>query len=140
MKYLVQAIFITLSFFTINVKAQSNDNTLVASDSEFVMKVVREKGEIVLTVEFSDSAMFDYMAIERKVFSDPSYSQCKYVDYKDVKAANMKIKRKDTYPYPASSDVLYRLKITTKDGIIRIFPPIRLAAVELKKVEPALKK
>lgn len=136
MKFTVAFIFVFISsFFLSDLHAQNADNIMVANDSEFVMQVVREKGEIILTVNFSDSMSFDYMTIERKTFSDVSFSQCKYVSFSDAKASNMKIKRKDTYPYPAASDVLYRLKITTKEGIIRIFPPIRLASVESVKVK-----
>ena len=113
--------------------AQQGENMLVASDSEFVMTVVREKGEITLTVDFAPEVQFDYMTIERKPFGETSYSQCKYITYTDAKAVGMKIKRKDNYPLPRSADVLYRIKITTKEGIIRIFPPIRLAALDAPK-------
>lgn len=118
---------------TSTVSAQNGDNILVATDSEFVMQVVREKGEITLTINFAPTSTFDYMTIERKPFGETNFSQCKYVTYADVKAADMKVKRKDTYPLPRTDDVLYRLKITTKEGIIRIFPPIRLAALDTPK-------
>ena len=110
------------------------ENMLVASDSEFVMQVVRVKGEITLTVHFtSTDPQFDYITIERKPFGETNFSQCKYISYTEAKAASMHITRKDNYPLPRSEDVLYRLKITTKEGIIRIFPPIRLAALDAPK-------
>lgn len=131
MKFVVRIVVSLYILFAVSIlSAQNAENIIVSSDSEFVMKVVREKGEIILTVDFLDTIPFDYMTIERKTFGDTQFSQCKYIDYKDVLIANLKIKRKDTYPYPAASDVLYRLKITTKEGIIRIFPPIRLAALQ----------
>lgn len=132
MKYLRQIVCMLLfGSMAIGAYAQSSDNMLVASDSEFVMQVVREKGEITLTIKFTDPKVeFDYIAIERKPFGETNFSQCKYISYADVKAANMNIKRKDSYPLPRTDDVLYRLKITTKEGIIRIFPPIRLASLD----------
>ncbi|MBS1611900.1 MAG: hypothetical protein JST49_03700 [Bacteroidetes bacterium] len=123
---------ILLFAFTGTSLAQTmGENMLVASDSEFVMQVVRMKGEITLTVHFTSAdPQFDYIAIERKPFGETNFSQCKYISYAEAKAANMHITRKDNYPLPRTSDVLYRLKITTKEGIIRIFPPIRLASLD----------
>lgn len=124
--------FCVLVLISTSIFAQApSENMLVASDSEFVMQVVRMKGEITLTVHFiSADPQFDYITIERKPFGETNFSQCKYISYAEAKAANMHITRKDNYPLPRTSDVLYRLKITTKEGIIRIFPPIRLASLD----------
>jgi len=124
----LSALMVMLSFAA---KAQA-DNVFISSDSDVIMKVVREKGEIVLYMSFSDSITFESLTIERKANFDVSFSQCKYATYDDVKAKKMQLVRKDTYPYPGNTDVWYRLKLQTKDGIIRIYPPIRLDAVSKK--------
>lgn len=108
--------------------------TFIAPENEFTMSVVREKGDIIITVVFADSLQFEYAAIEREAEFDNNFSQCSYIDYSDVKSHGMKIRRKDNYPYPATSDVLYRLKITMNDGITRIYPPVQLPAFNNKRV------
>ena len=136
MKQVCRLIFLwaILLFASTSVAQTMGENIMVATDSEFVMQVVRIKGEITLTVNFTGAnPQFDYITIERKPFGETNFSQCKYISYAEAKTANMFITRKDNYPLPRSADVLYRLKITTKEGIIRIFPPIRLAALDAPK-------
>jgi hypothetical protein len=121
-------VMLLLSFYVAN--AQKDGDTFTPPDSEFVMTVERVNGEIILTVSFADSLSFDFASIEREADFDNSFSQCKYIRYDDARASHMVVKRKDTYPYPATSDVLYRLRITSKDGISRIYPPVHLPALK----------
>lgn len=39
------------------------------------------------------------------------------------------IVRIDNYPQPAAVDTYYRLRITSKDGVSRVYPAVKLLAV-----------
>ena len=108
---------------------QSNGYTYTAADSSFTMQVDREKVDVRITLTFNDSLTFDHAAIERRA-DNPEFSQCKYISYEDLKARGRHLVEKDMYPYAGSADVSYRLKLVTKEGIIRTFPPISLPAVK----------
>jgi hypothetical protein len=132
-RHLVKTIVLGIGMLTLGFAANAQaDNVFISSDSDVIMKVVREKGEIVLYMSFGDSLNFSSITIERKADFDVNFSQCKYISYDDAKAKNMQLILKDTYPFPGNTDVWYRLKLLTKDGIIRIYPPIRLDAVNKK--------
>ena len=132
-RHLVKTFLLSISMCMLSFAAKAQaDNIFISSDSDVIMKVVREKGEIVLYMSFGDSLSFSSLTIERKADFDVNFSQCKYISYDDAKAKNMQLIRKDTYPYPGNTDVWYRLKLLTKEGIIRIYPPIRLDAVDKK--------
>jgi len=116
----------------ITASAQYSENVMVGPENEVVMKVVRQNKEIVISIFIADSLMFDYMTVERKADFDQSFSQCKYISYSDLKPGERNIIKKDNYPFPATSDVLYRLKMITKDGAMRTYAPIRLARLHDK--------
>lgn len=109
---------------------QSESNSFVPVDSEFAMQVSRINNEVIISISFNDSLVFDYAAIERKAEFNGEFSQCKYISYEEVKTKGRRMLKKDTYAYAGANDVLYRLKLVTKDGVERIFPAINLPAVK----------
>ncbi len=111
------------------VSAQSEKYSFAPSDSDFVMELSRSKGEVIISLSFNDSLVFDYVAIEKKAEFNGEFSQCKYIPYSELKNGRHLVK-KDMYAYSGSSDVLYRLKFVSKDGAIRTYPPITLPALK----------
>jgi hypothetical protein len=109
---------------------QSESSSFVPVDSEFIMQVSRINNEVVISITFNDSLVFDYAAIERKAEFNGEFSQCKYISYEEVKTKGRHLVKKDTYAYAGANNVLYRLKLVTKDGAQRIFPAINLPAVK----------
>lgn len=109
--------------------AQINEVSYAPADSEFVMTITRVKTEVVFSITFSDSLVFDNISIERQPDFGQVFTQCTYISYADVKNKSRHVTTKDIYPYSASTDVSYRVKLTTKDGAIRTYPPVLLPAV-----------
>lgn len=109
--------------------AQSNSYTFTPVDSEFTMQISREKTDVKIILTINDSLSFDYIAIERKA-DNPEFSQCKYISFDELKTRGRHLIEKDMYPYAGNTDVLYRLKLVTKDGAERTYPPINLPAVK----------
>jgi hypothetical protein len=101
---------------------------VVAPDSEFVMSVARSSNEVTITLTFSKDFDFDYASIERKPEFEQSFSQCKHISSAELKPGSRQLVKKDIYPYPGTVDVLYRIKMASKDGGIRIYPAVRLPA------------
>ena len=115
--------------FGLIAKSQSPVYLLAPADSQFVMEVSRAKNEVIIAITFKDALVFDNVTIEREPNFSQNFSQCAYIDYADVKKKGRRIVKKDLYPYPASNDVLYRLKFATPDGAIRTYAPVLLPAV-----------
>jgi hypothetical protein len=110
--------------------AQAATYSFAPADSEFVMEISRVKNEVIISLTFRDSLVFEYVSIEREPNFSQNFSQCEYIDYNDFKKkGGHKVVKKDVYPYPASTDVLYRVKLATVDGAIRTYPAVQLPAV-----------
>jgi len=103
---------------------------MTAPDSSFTMKVDRVNGEILIYLSFAGDFKFDFAAVERKPDFNQFYSQCSYIDYDEAVKKNRHLVKKDNYPFPGVSDVLYRLKVTSKDGSERTYSPILLHSIK----------
>ena len=119
--------FVLVSFFA---KSQAPQYSFAPADSQFVFTLSRQKSEVIISLTFNDSLVFDYVAIERKADFNQEFSQCKYITYDEVKTKGRHLVKHDTYAYPASSDVLYRIKMGTAEGAIRIYPAVTMPAVK----------
>jgi hypothetical protein len=126
-----------LAFLLISITASSQKATdhktesfsYTAADSEFVMVISRVKTEVVISITFKDSLVFDYVSIERQPDYSPIFTQCKYISYAEANEKGRHIVIHDAYPYAASIDVAYRVKLAYKDGAMRTYPPLLLPAV-----------
>ena len=125
-------LFPVLCFCVLQGNAAQADSiyTFAPADSEFIMKVGRINGEIIISLSMDSNVVFDYMCIERKVYFENSFSQCRYIAYDEVKSKAWVIIKKDRYPYSQQADILYRIKYVTKDGAMRIFPAVFLPSVK----------
>jgi hypothetical protein len=121
--------FVILLACNLFAKSQTATYSFVPADSAFVMEVSRSKNEVIISIAFNDSLVFDNVSIEREPSFSQNFSQCGYFDYADLKKKGRHLVKKDLYPFPASNDVLYRLKFTTVEGVIRTYPPVMLPAV-----------
>ena len=99
------------------------------ADSEFVMEIKRVKTDVIISITFKDSLVFNYVSIERQANFSQTFTQCKYISFNEAKNKGRHIVIDDEYPYAASIDVSYRVKLNTKDGAMRTYPPILLPAV-----------
>ena len=109
--------------------APSSAVTFAPADSEFVMEIKRVKTDVIISITFKDSLEFNYVSIERQANFSQTFTQCKYISYDEAKNKGRHIVIDDEYPYAASIDVSYRVKLNTKDGAMRTYPPIMLPAV-----------
>jgi hypothetical protein len=107
----------------------SESYSYTPADDEFTIELSRVKNEVIISITFRDSLVFDNVSIEREPSFSQNFSLCGYIDYADVKKKGRHIIKKDAYPYPASNDVLYRIKMASTDGAIRTYPPVLLPAV-----------
>lgn len=122
-------LFVSFLLSAFAAHSQSPQYSFAPADSQFVMQLSRIKNEVVIALDFNDSLIFEYVAIERRPNFSEEFSQCKYITYDEIKTKGRHIVKKDVYPYPASSDVLYRIKLATAEGVIRTYPPVTLPAV-----------
>jgi len=106
----------------------SQDNVLVSSDSLFTMKVYRESAKVKLMFHFTDVKGIEDISVERNDGSNYYFAQCLYMEPSKEKLMDTVIKA-DRYPLPGITDAFYRLRITTKEGIMRLYPAVKLAAV-----------
>lgn len=117
--------------------AQAFDSTMVSPDNVFSMKVVRENNQVLINLSLLDTTKFRCVMIERKPEFDQSFSRFKYLPYETIMAAdNHCLKTEDTYPYPPSTDVMYRLKLVTIDGGILIYPALSLPGNNNRALKP----
>lgn len=107
--------------------AQEVSKEMVAPDSSVIFSVARVNGEIFIEMDFAKTLVFDHVTVERKPEFQTSFSQCLYVNFKDVKDADFHVVKRDNYPWHNSADVNYRVKLITKEGV-RIYSPVRLPA------------
>jgi hypothetical protein len=125
--------FFLLLLFTITsgltAKSQTPDCYFAPADSAFVLEISRVKTEVVLSITFKDSLLFDFVSIERQPDFAQSFTQCKYITYEEAKNSGRHVVMRDLYPVAASTNVMYRVKLGAKDGAMRTYPPVELKAV-----------
>lgn len=110
------------------LQAQDDESTLNSSDDVFYMQVNRVITKVKITLFIKTPAEVAEISIERSDISGNSWGQCKYIEMTNVNAQDT-IVSIDNYPQPASVDVFYRLRLTSKDGITRVYPAVKLLAV-----------
>ena len=103
-------------------------STNTSADEEVGLLVERNKTEVVLNLSVKDITQYDHIIVERSADNPNYFGQCKYITCADEKATDGKIVKVDRFPFPATKDVFYRLKTVTKDGIVRAYPAVLLAA------------
>lgn len=113
--------------------AQSSDYSFKSADEQVAMEVSRNAGNIDITIMFSKASEFEYVMIERSADSKTGFSQCKYIKFNESANDSVVIVKRDNYPLGAASDVFYRIKTVTKEGITRTYPSVRLPALHALK-------
>lgn len=103
-------------------------STNTSADEEVGLLVERNKTEVVLNLSVKDITQYDHIIVERSADNPNYFGQCKYITCADEKTTDGKIVKVDRFPFPATKDVFYRLKTVTKDGIVRAYPAVLLAA------------
>ena len=106
--------------------SQSSDYFFHSADSEVAMELSRTELGINIALLFSKASQFEYVLIEKSADAQNSFSQCKYIKFNESANDSVVIVKRDVYPLSSSSDVYYRIKIITKEGITRIYPSVRL--------------
>ncbi len=118
--------------FFLCLSAQEDESTLVSSDSTFTMKIYRDGYKVKMMLYFTHPSTIQSISVERSELNGRQFSQCKYFDFSEKQLMDTIIKT-DNYPLPASVDILYRLRIINKEGVTRVYPPVKLAAVNTRK-------
>lgn len=117
-----------IALCSFNLQAQDDESMLNSSDDVFFMQVKREVTKVKIMVFVKDPKEVEEISIERSDISGNSWGQCKFIEMAQVNA-NDTIVSIDSYPQPASVDIFYRLRLTSKDGITRVYPAVKLLAV-----------
>jgi hypothetical protein len=112
----------------IALQAQDDESMLSSSDDVFFMQVTREVTKVKIKLFIKDPTEVDEISIERSDIGKNSWGQCKFIAMSSVNPKDTIISI-DNYPQPASVDVFYRLRLTSKDGITRVYPAVKLLAV-----------
>lgn len=110
------------------LQAQDDESILNSSDDVFFMQVTREVTKVKIKLFIKDPKEVEEISIERSDIGKNSWGQCKFIAMSTVNAKDTIISI-DNYPQPASVDVFYRLRLTSKDGITRVYPAVKLLAV-----------
>lgn len=110
--------------------AQEKESELASSDSVFFMKLYRETNKVKVMLYFNTPSLIQNINVERSQLNGNYFSRCKFFDLSN-EALTDTIILTDNYPLPASVDILYRLRIINKEGITRVYPPVKLAAVKM---------
>jgi hypothetical protein len=123
------ALLLLVTSSSLTAKSQAPDCYFAPADSAFVLEISRVKTEVVLSITFKDSLQFDFVSIERQPDFALSFTQCKYITYEEAKNSGRHVVMTDHYPVAASTNVMYRVKLGTKDGAMRTYPPVQLKSV-----------
>ena len=110
------------------LQAQDDESTLNSSDDVFYMQVNRVVTKVKITLFIKNPAEVEEISVERSDIGGNSWGQCKFIEMANVNARDTIISI-DNYPLPASVDIFYRLRLTSKDGITRVYPAVKLLAV-----------
>ncbi len=123
-------LFLVLMAFAqpFGLQAQDDESMLHSSDDVFFMQVKREVTKVKIKLFILDPKEVEEISIERSDIGKNSWGQCKFIEMSTVNASDT-IVSIDNYPQPASVDVFYRLRLTSKDGITRVYPAVKLLAV-----------
>ena len=119
----------TLSLKTYAVTPPSDKHVFVSTDREINFEVERKQGEIALYFQSIVFNQYDEIQVERSESDNGPYSVCKTIELSQVKPADGYYKTSDKYPLNAQKDCYYRIKTISKDGSMKTFPPMTLAAL-----------
>lgn len=112
--------------FASKAAAQSTDFMLKSPDNEIGMSVSREKDGIEIALMFTHASQYEYVVVERSGDALNNFSQIKYIKFNESANDSVVIVKRDLYPQTLSSDVYYRVKTISKEGISRVYPSVRL--------------
>jgi hypothetical protein len=113
---------------SLSLFAQEDESFLNSSDDVFFMQVKREVTKVKIILFIKDPTDVAEISIERSDIGKNSWGQCKFIDMATINPKDTII-RIDNYPLPACVDNFYRLRLTSKDGITRVYPAVKLLAV-----------
>ena len=116
----------------INIYAGTNASAkheFKSSDREVNFDIERGQGEVVLHLQSSAFGSLDQIIIERSSGDASGFTTIKSLDLADLKLSNDYYRTYDKFPLPAKGDSYYRIKTVSKDGSMKTFPPVQLAAL-----------
>jgi hypothetical protein len=109
--------------------APSDKHEFKNTDREINFDIERKQGEIALYFQSATFNQFDEILVERCGSDNGSYSVCKTIEVSQVKIVDNYYKTSDKYPLNSHRDCYYRIKTVAKDGSMKTFPPVLLAAL-----------
>ena len=99
------------------------------TDREVNFDIERGQGEVVIHLQSNTFNSYDEIVVERSSTGSAGFTTCKTIDIAEAKIAGDYYKTIDKFPLPAKADSYYRIKIVTKDGSMKTFPPVLLEAL-----------
>jgi hypothetical protein len=121
------------SLFLAGPLSAQTDFSMQSADGIVAVEVSRGAKGVEITMHFTNATQIDNVMIEKSGDPQNGFSQCRYVKFNETGSDSVTMVKRDSYPYTASQDVYYRVKIITKDGASRVYSSVRLPGVkELK--------
>lgn len=99
------------------------------SDREVNFEVERTSAEVALYLQSQSFSSYDEIFVERSGADNGNFSVCKTLEISQLKISGTYYKTTDKYPLTAQKDCYYRIKVVSKDGYMKTFPPVLLEAL-----------
>ena len=122
------AVGFSLHSYATNPTPPTDKHEFKSTDREINFDIERKQGEVALYFQSDVFNSFDEILVERSGAYNGSYSVCKTIEVSQVKISDNYYKTSDRYPMTSQKDCYYRIKTVAKDGSMKTFPPVLLAA------------
>ena len=126
------SIFVTvfiLSFQIHAVSPPSDKHEFKSTEREINFDIERRQGEVVLHFQSTVFSSYDEIVVERSGSDNGGFSVCKTIGIAETKITGDYYRTSDKFPTTAQKDSYYRIKTVSKDGTVKMFPPILLPAL-----------
>ena len=122
------AVFI-LSFKIYATSPPSDKHEFKNTEREVNFEIERKQGEVVLYFQSNSFSSYDEIVVERSGSDNGGFSVCKTIEVASSKIIGDYYRTSDRFPTTAQKDSYYRIKTVSKDGSVKMFPPILMPAL-----------
>ena len=122
-------VVLTMSFKIYATTPAAEKHEFKNTDREINFDIERKQGEISLYFQSKVFNSYDEILVERCGSDNGEYSVCKTLELGQLKINGDYYKTSDRYPLNAQKDCYYRIKVVSKDGSMKTFPPVLLTAL-----------
>jgi hypothetical protein len=118
-----------LSFKIYAASNPSEKHEFKSTDREVNFDIERKQGEVALYLQSQVFGAYQTIEVERSEGDNAGYSVCKTIELSRIKTDGGYYATADKFPLPAKADCYYRIRTIAKDGTVKMYPPVLLAAL-----------